>query len=365
MTNQRMEEQKKPRGDETAPIRPSKAATLSQLKEKHRNSGQGALSAGESRSMILLGNKNHQTKLRVLDSSPQRRYEKIMDGEADYVVIACSDARIPTLDSEADVEKFVGVQIRVAGNVVPHEGLSLDEIKQAVSRVKEGGLVIIEGHCKCGAVGERVKWNHAGRPDTGSTPLNTLLHAVFGDTPQENAMAQYETLKGIVGPGREVAAVIYDWEKGTVEIISPEPSETARILKSKWERFHQDANSDGKLAERLNETQKPHSVVVASNNMPFSIDTVCDGEQNEIFATTGSEEGLDDFDEASALYAAEHLGPKHMAFIAPMSTGMEKMFDKWEADLRSMPEIAEKLDSGAIKITRMGYNLSNGALQEV
>jgi len=365
MTNHRMEEQKRPKGEETTPIKAPKNATLEQLRGKHKNSGQGGLSAQEAKSMILLGNKNHQEKLADSGTPPQRRYEKIMDGEADYVIIFCSDARNATLDSEQDGEKLVGVHIRIAGNVIPFEGVSLDEIKDVISKLKPDGDLIIMAHCKCGAVGEHVKWNQAGQPDTGSEPLNALLHAVFGETPQENAMAQYETLKSLVGPDRKITVMMYDWEDGSVEILSPEASETARLLKSKLERFHQEADSDGKLGERLSETQKPHTTVVASNLMPFSIDTVCDAEQNELFATTGSEGGLDHYDEASALYAAEHLGPKHIAFIAPMAAGMEKMFDRWEADLRSMPQVAEKLDSGAIKITRLGYNLSNGALQEV
>ena len=99
--------------------------------------------------------------------------------------------------------------------------------------------------------------------------------------------------------------------------------------------------------------------------MPFSVDTVFSAEPNEIFSTTGSEGGLDHYDEASVLYAAEHLGTKHIAFVAPLSDKepMKKLFDKWEADLRSMPQVAEKLDSGNLVITRFGYNTEKGSLE--
>lgn len=337
---------------------------LFELRLKHLSSGQGALSVAESKEMMFLGNTSHQSNLRSSPASPRQRAERIAEGQADYLVIACSDARIPTLDSEADGLDLVGVQIRVAGNVIPSEGVSLEEIKEAAARVKEGGLILIEGHVHCGAVKEHVKWKEAGMGDTGSEPLNTLLHAVFGDTPQENAMAQLGKLRSIVGDDKNIAAVVYDWDAGQVDIVSPEPSDLVMVLKSKWDIAHKAENTDGKLGERLSQTQKPHAIVVASNDMPFSIDTVFDSKQNEIFSTTGSEGGLDHFDEASVLYAAEHLGTKHIAFVAHGDAEtVERMFDKWESDLRSMGQLAEKLDSGDIVITRMAYDLENGAVQ--
>jgi carbonic anhydrase len=362
MSAQRMQKEPKSATEKKMPRKPAQIADLTALREKHKTSGQGALSAEESLTMILSGNKIHQSKLIEAGTSPESRYNKIMANEADYVVITCSDARVQTLDSETDGDKLIGVQIRVAGNVIPEEGVSLEEIKEAISRVKKGGLVIIEGHCSCGAVGECVKWINGGKPDTGSKPLNSLLRAIEGTTPEENATGQHNRLKELVGPERKTAAVVYDWNSGKVSVLASENAELTDLLKSKWEHVHQEANSEGDLGQRLSETQKPHAIVVLSNDMPFSADTVCDTAQNELFATTGSENGLDDFDAASALYAVEHLHPSLIAFIAPQKPGMEKMFEKWEQDLRAMPEVAEKLDSGKVTISRLGYDLKDGSL---
>lgn len=364
MTVQKMQKESPKGTEKKMPKKPAQMADLTALREKHKTSGQGAISAEESFTIILSGNQIHQSKLVEAGSSPEERYNKIMAGEADYVVITCSDARMPTLDSESDASKLIGVQIRVAGNVIPEEGVSREEIKEAVSRVKKGGLVIIEGHCSCGAVGECVKWISGGKQDTGSKPLNSLLKAISGTTPEENASGQYNKLNEIVGPDRKTAAVVYDWNSGKVEILASENPELTELLKSKWERFHQEANSEGDLGARLSATQNPHAIVVLSNDMPFSADTICDTSQNELFATTGSENGLDDFDSASVLYAAEHLGPKHISLIAPKKEGADKMFEKWISDLRSMPQVAEKIDSGIIKITKFGYDLKTGALIE-
>lgn len=355
----------KTRDDETKKILhlPLSSSRTLELKEKHRAGGQGALNARESRELLLGGNVAHQEKVVASGTTPKARYNKIVAKEADYLVVACSDARNQTLDSEEDADKLVGLQIRVAGNVIPKSGVSRDEIKEAAEGLREGGLVLITAHINCGAVAEHVKWEHGGCCDTGSGPLNKLLEAVKGENPKENALAQLEHLKTIVGDDKSVAAVLYDWEAGTYEILTPEPSELVEILTSKWEMAHKRAD-DGTLGERLSATQKPHAIVIGSNDMPFSVDTVFDSEQNAIFSTTGSSGGLDNYDEASILYAVEHLGVQHIAFVAPENDSNSAMFDKWEADIRSMGAVAEKLDSGALKITRFGYDLSNGACKD-
>jgi len=354
----------KPREDETKKIlhMPLSSSRTIELKEKHRAGGQGALSARESRELLLGGNKAHQEKVVASGTTPKSRYNKIVAKEADYLTVVCSDARNQTLDSEDD--KLVGLQIRVAGNVIPESGVSRYEIEEAAEGLKEGGLVLITAHIKCGAVAEHVKWKEGGCCDTGSQPLNRLLEAVKGADARENALAQLDHLNGVVGDDKSVAAVLYDWETGTYEFLSPEPPEMVELLVSKWELAHKLAD-DGTLGERLNATQKPHAIVIGSNDMPFSVDTVFDSEQNAIFSTTGSEGGLDNYDEASILYAVEHLGVAHIAFVAPENGSTGAMFEKWEEDIRTMGAVADKLDSGALKITRLGYDLSNGACKDM
>gem|GEM_PF-3216530 len=364
MSSHSITQKGKPREDETKKVlhMPLSSSRTLELKEKHRAGGQGALNARESRELMLGGNKNHQERVLASGTTPKSRYEKITAREADYLTVACSDARNQTLDSEDD--KLVGLQIRVAGNVVPESGVSRDEIKEAAQGLKEGGLVLVTAHINCGAVAEHVKWEAGGCCDTGSEPLNKLLHAVKGENPKENALAQLDHLRDIVGDDKSVAAVIYDWETGSYEVLSPESCELVELLKSKWEMAHKRAD-DGTLGKSLSATQKPHAIVIGSNDMPFSVDTVFDSEQNAIFSTTGSSGGLDNYDEASILYAVEHLGVQHIAFVAPENDSTGAMFEKWEADIRTMGAVAEKLDSGALKITRLGYDLSSGACRDM
>jgi carbonic anhydrase len=344
------------------PTEPLEASRFRELREKHLAGGQGALSAKEAEEMCDEGNLVHRLRLQGSGTTPKARQARIEANDADYLVIACSDARNPTLDSEEDGAELVGLQNRVAGNVIPTEGVSLDEIKEAAARVKKGGLVLISAHVHCGAVGEYVKWKKAGMGDTGSEPLNTLLHAVGGENPHENAAAQLERLKDFVGEDKNVGVLYYDWESGKVDVLCNEPSGLAEALQSKWALWHKEADTDGHLGERLSKTQKPHSIVIGSNNLPFSVDTIFAAKQNEIFSTTGSEGGLDHFDEASVLYAVEHLGTKHIAFVAHGPNAQE-MFDKWEADLRTMGSVAQRLDSGELVITRKLYDLETGATE--
>ena len=166
---------------------------------------------------------------------------------------------------------------------------------------------------------------------------------------------------------------MYDWEHGGVSILTGTQSPAIQLLVDQFNRRHSEANEDGKLAERLAK-QKPHAIIVGSNVLPFSLGTITHALQNEVFHTTGSEGGLDDFDEGSILYAVEHLGVRHIPFIAPgnaQNTGkINRMFDRWEQDLRSMtvngePLIANMLDSGELTISRLRYDLQSGQLAHI
>lgn len=355
--------------DDTKKIRHSvhTEVNAAQLRERHIA---GKLSPSESLDLLKAGNAQHMARLLDLKVSPSERYARIQDNDADYLIVACSDARVATLDSEEDGSQLVGLQIRVAGNVIPSQGVSGDEIVEAASKLREGGLVVVQGHSHCGAVKEYVKWKASGMGDTGSEPLNALLHEVDGKDTYENTATQQGKALDVLGEGCRVEAVVYDWEDGAVRQLSGGPSELLELLKAKWERVHKEADADGTLAKRLS-NQTPHAIAVAGNLMPFSVDTVFRSEQNEVFSTTGSEGGLDLMDEASILYAVEHLNVRHIAFLAPGSReDVERMFGKWEADLRAMtvkgePVLAQMIDSGELKISRLRYELSNGGLEQM
>ncbi|MBU0532662.1 hypothetical protein KKB44_04165 [Candidatus Micrarchaeota archaeon] len=335
------------------------------LRQKHRAMG---IMPAQSLMMLVEGNKEHVAILKSLNITPIERHQKIMNGEADYLLIACSDARVLRMDSEGD--ELVGMQIRVAGNVIPTSGPSFDEIKQAAGRVKKDGVIIIQAHSHCGAVKEKVKWDGVGRWDTGSDPLNALLTEISGDTPQENALGQLVKAKQEFEV--HTGTMLYNWDETTeaVRILHNGVSAIIEILCSKWNLTHLRANEDGRLSEKL-AVQKPHAIVVGSNDLPYSVATITRAEQNDVFCTTGSEGGLDDFDEASVLYAVEHLGVRHISFIAPGhitdDQKLNQLFDKWEQDLRSMtvggePKIANMIDSKELAISNLRYDLSTGCL---
>jgi carbonic anhydrase len=340
------------------------------------------LTTQESRALLLAGNAEHVAALDGAPMTPLQRYSKIHSGEADYLVVACSDARILRLDSEKD--PLVGLFIRIAGNVVPEKGSSsFDEMRDAVQMVRKDGAVIIEGHDGgpgCGAVNERVKWIEAGMPHTGSEPLDALLHRVVGDNPAHNAIAQLTTARNILDLGeRPSAALVYDWEHAKhrhaepVHIVSANHSDVVEILKDSWNRRHAEAAGKADLVPLLR-NQRPHAIAVGTNDLPFSVATIFHAEQNEVFSTTGSEHGLDELDMASILYAVEHLHVHHIPFVAP---GREKdgrrvsgMFDRWEKQLRGMevhgaPIIARMLDSGELRISRFRYDLDSGVVEEL
>ncbi|HSB47013.1 MAG TPA: carbonic anhydrase [Candidatus Bilamarchaeum sp.] len=343
---------------------------VGELRKKHMSKG---LTSDESLSIILMGNQEHVNMLEELGLSPNKRHEAIVEGKADYLVIACSDARIPRLDSEDD--QLIGIQVRIAGNVVPKKGSpSFQEISDAVSMLKPDGLVVVEGHCKCGACAERVKWVEKGMPDTGSAELNNLLHEVFGSTPDENAMAQLTKARDTIPTGdRATGALVYDWEKGGIQIVSANHSPILEILVDNWNRRHTEAFEEGKLSQRLAK-HRPHAIAVGTNDLPYSLATIMHAKQNEIFSTTGSETGLDDMDKASILYAIEHLGVRHIPFVAPGTVSdngkLREMFEGWETQMKEMSVgghklIGELIDKGELKISWLRYDLGSGSLVSI
>ncbi len=338
-----------------------------ELREKHLG---GKLTADESLELIMLGNAEHVAALKGAPMTPHQRFLKIMAGQADYLLVRCSDARVHRTDTEMD--NLVGIHVYIAGNVIPGKRTaSLEEIEQVVSLVRKDGAVLDEAHCECGAVKERVKWLEGGMKPTGSEPLDNLLHEVIGPTPTDNALGQLAKLRGIPAVGeRGSGALIYDWKHGGVEILSASKNHTMDLLVDLFNRRHAEADADGQLAARLAK-QKPHAIIVGSNLLPFSLGTITHALQNEVFHTTGSEKGLDDFDAGSILYAIEHLHVRHIPFIVPGSArnmkAVRKIFDRWEEDLRKMtvdgkPMIAQMLDSGELRISRLRYDLQSGQL---
>lgn len=340
---------------------------LRELRGMHRL---GRLSASESLEMIMHGNLEHVAELKGAPMTAHQRYLKIIAGEADYLIVRCSDARVHKTDAETDT--LIGIHIYIAGNIIPgKKTASQEEISQVASLVRSEGVCLDEAHCHCGAVNERVKWVEGGMKPTGSDSLDSLLHEVMGPTPMDNAHAQLVKLRNLPGIGsRATGALFYDWETGQVSITDAGPSPVTQLLVDLFNKRHHDADADHHLAERLAK-QKPHAIIVGSNLLPFSINTITHAEQNEIFQTTGSGNGLDEFDEGSVLYAIEHLGVRHIPFVAPGTKANEPvvmaMFDQWEADLRAMmvngkPLISEMLDSGELTISRLRYDLSDGKL---
>ncbi|MFZ5501271.1 MAG: carbonic anhydrase, partial [Candidatus Micrarchaeota archaeon] len=341
---------------------------LVNLRKKHT---EGVLSAEESEAFILAGNAGHAAAVKEASMSPRERFEKIKAGEADYLIIRCSDARVHKSDSETD--SLVGMHVYIAGNVVPGgHTVSQEELVDALSLLRPGGVVVVEGHCHCGAVAECVKWTANGKGRTGSEPLDHLLQEIVGSTPESNAMGQHEKLRKVAQLlDKQVVCMMYDWDRGTIDVLDKGSSDLVQLLSDSFALQHKKADPDGKLGQKIAK-QKPHAIAIAYSQLPFSVSTITRAEQNEIFNTTGSEGGLDDFDAASILYAVSHLKVRHIPFIAPLTGGkpgkVSKMFDKWEADLRAMtvdgePMMAKMLDSGELKISRLGYDLDTGVLK--
>lgn len=346
---------------------------------RERFAGQ-PLTISESKQLLLAGNEAHVKRLVEFGISPQDRYTRIITGTADYLVVACSDSRLLKLDSEDDT--LVGIQVRVAGNVIPKSGTaSCNEIRDTVKQVKPAGLIIIEGHINCGAVSTHNSWEDERKPDTGNSALNQLLETVAGRTPQENAANQARKARETLDVGtREVDAVVYDWAHGLFDIVSGNPTSELTLLVDSWRTRHVGAESHEEqegsgqpFATRL-KTQKPHCLVVGAQDLPYSAMTVLRAHQGEVFSTTGSEDGLDAMDEASILYAVEHLHVKHIPFIAPGNRKDEPklrvMFDLWEQNIRDVRVkgqgmLSNMLDSGELAITRYRYDLHSGRLVEM
>ncbi|MBN1170180.1 hypothetical protein JXA56_04085 [Candidatus Micrarchaeota archaeon] len=342
---------------------------VSPLREKHRAARtrrEFALKHEEAKSLLLEGNAKHTERLASLNVSPKSRYEKIEAGEADYLLLQCSDSRVMPPDSED--EKMVGLQLRVAGNLVPRDGASREETREVASLVRPGGVIAVEAHCHCGAVNAHVEWEKGGRADTGIPDLNVLLNDVHGNDPITNLMLQ-GGLAATLTTNQYLALIYYDWEKCRVDIHSNGSVPIVRALKQNIESRQRLAD-DGGLVARL-ATQAPATIAVAYHKLPFSPNTIFRAEQGEIFSTTGSEGGLDKHDRASLLYSVEHCHSNHLAFIAPAIKSTKAMFDKWEHDIRQMQNndgeniLDTKLNSGELKITRFSYDLYKGTIVEV
>ena len=328
-----------------------------------------ALAPEQSLSLILKGNLGHMSALEGL--VPEDRYKKIRAGQADYLVLSCSDARGHKLDYESD--PFIGISVRIAGNAVGEKG-SADRkaLETALSHLKPDGLVIIESHVHCGAVKEYDKWSRGGKKPSGSADLDALLSELSGPAPTINASYQLAKVRGEMGLGSRAAAVHYDWERGAITSVSSAPAGTLQKLESWAARTHSE-DKDGTLAKKL-EKQTPHAIAICTADMPYGVATVTGAKQNEIFAVTGSEDSLAPSSKASVLYAASHLGPKHIVFMAPGRVGEDekimKMFTAWEKDLRDIKSggkrvIANALNSGEMEISCLRYDLTNGMLVKI
>jgi carbonic anhydrase len=350
---------------------PMEAPRLLELREKHRS---GALSQTESLEFLLAGNQEHVTKLKESGVSPLERHERIITGQADYMIIACSDARLPRIDSEDD--KLVGVQIRIAGNVVPEKG-SISQIMMgdSVRMVRPDGAVIIEGHVHCGAVKAKMDLILSGKTGTGNEQIDTLLRQVIGTDPLDNAIMQLEKARKLLELGsRKAGAMIYNWESGGLSIVGTSNAPEIELLNSSINQRHLSAAHPEKGLAQMLKSHKPHAIMVGTRDLPFGVSTITHSEQNELFSTTGSERGLDTLGQASILYAIEHLGVKHIAFMAPGQAEDEKkirtMFNRWEKELRNLkvedsPLIERMLEKGEIGISMLRYDLATGKLQEM
>ena len=357
-----------------------------ELREKHvahlLKEKAPALTISESLSLMIGGNLEHVAALVNAPMTPAERHEKLVSGEADYLVVGCSDSRNVRMDSEKD--KIVGIFMRIAGNVVPPKGSAcFEEMMDAVGMVKKDGAIIIEGHdgaAGCGAVNARVEWLSNGQPETGSVPLTTLFECVVGDSPDMNAVAQLSKAREMLNLGdRPSGAIVYDWEHARhghdepIHVANANHSDIIEILKNNWNLRHEETSAKTDLPKLLAK-QRPHAVAVGASDLPFSLATIFRAEQNEVFSTTGSEKGLDDLDMASILYAVEHLHIKHIPFVAPGAdkdrAKVSKMFDKWEQQIRETEVHGEKvlakmLDSGELAITRLMYDLETGVTEQL
>ena len=339
---------------------------LGELRKKHRaafNKHENALTHGEARSMLEGGNAVHQQLLQRYAASPQKRFDTINAGQADYVHIHCSDSRESVSDHESD--SHVGMQIRVAGNVIPSTGASVEEAKEAISLVKRGGIVLLTSHVKCGAVAAHAGWEKQGRPDAGNEELETLLTTVEKDNPYGNLIVQAGHATMLLN-GQHLVLGHYDWDVGDVTFHNHDALRESMLLWGNMSQYHKESD-DGELLELISNGQRPHTIAVSYHKLPFSSNRIFGSEPGEIFTTTGSEGGMDSCDRASLLYAAQHCGSNHIAMLAPNIRGVESIFEKWEADVKKMVVggvrmFEKQLESGAMATTRYVYDLRAGKL---
>ena len=360
----------------SAGLHPASDETLEMLREKHVKSLESdsspRLSASESMEMMLAGNEKHVRQLTASGISPVQRFLRIVEGQADGFIEMCSDSRLPNPDRRGSLppegNPDVFVYARIAANVVPEHGASLEEMRDSIKYVKKDGFVGVVGHDgpACGGVSEHVKWDKGGRKDTGSHSLNALLGAVHGHTPEENAKEQLGRMESAGAGERNAAALVFNHGKGGMRIVASkgEPAAAEQVVDG-WNAANKEAGGPQGMQ------QKPHVIIVSPPELPFSPHTVIRAEPNEAFLTTGSEHGLDDFDEASVLYAVEHLHVKHISFIAPGPLSeekkLEKLFGKWEGQIRDMSVhgrklLDEMLGKGELKISWFRYDLESGAM---
>ncbi|MEW6722756.1 MAG: carbonic anhydrase [Candidatus Micrarchaeota archaeon] len=351
---------------------PYSATRANELRERHRR---GPVSPEESLELLVLGNMEHAAEVKEKGDSPLMRHQRIVNNQADYLEIKCSDARIPSNSNVGD--KLVGLEVRIAGNVVPgRKTASAEEIREALGHVRKDGIVLVAGHGpKCGAVEAKVKWVEDEMPETGAKELDELLHEVVGTSPKENAIAQLSKLRQTMDVGgRSTGAVIYDFEHGGTSIVSETATPLMELYIDNFNRRHGEAMArEPEMRERL-KVHRPHVIAIGTVDLPYNVSAIFNARQNEVFSTTGSEKGLDNLDKASILYAIEHLEVRHIALIAPGLKGeqksLDRMFNRWERELREMdvhhvPLIAKMLDSGQLKISRLRYDLEKGMVVEV
>ena len=340
---------------------------LGDLRKKHRSAfrkHEDALTHGEARNMLEAGNGIHQQLLKKYGASPEKRFDAIRKGQADYVHVHCSDSRSAVSDHESDAH--VGMHIRVAGNVIVAEGASADETREAISCVKKGGLVLLTSHTKCGAVAAHTSWEKEGRPDPGNEELSKLLTTVEKTTPEGNLIVQAGRANLLLD-GQYLITGHYDWDTGQVSFHNHQSIRPALLLKENMQQYHNECD-DGELFQLISNGQRPHTIAVSYHRLPFTSNTIFKAEPGEIFTTTGSEGGMDDCDKASLLYAVEHCGSRQIAMLAPNIRGVEAMFDRWEADIKDMVVggkrmFVEQLQLGILDFTRYVYDLRAGKLE--
>ncbi len=336
----------------------------------------------DSRTYLLEGNHLHVQQLREARApNPPQRYARIEKSEADGLVIGCSDARVPALDSESPSSPLL-VAFRIAGNVLPKEGTkAFEDVRYALSLVKEGGTVTFVCHCNCGAVAAKADFDTAkkrGEHPHAPPEIGALFERVHGTTPADNACKQLEVFKAVFAKEiavkkLEVATVEYSWHAKEFMLVEGPKQGQNRLLVDQWNTMHQKVREERpKLAEEIAK-QTPHAIVVAPPTLPYSIATMFKAEQNELFATNGTKDGLDVLDKASILYALEHLHARHVVFVAPgtsvSDSAIKQMFQKWQneisAMIKSVPDLAKLLEEKKIAFTGYRYDAQTGYTLEL